>query len=108
MCSDFAANAPEFFLHHAFLDFIWIRWQEKDPACKRAFYLERPMKLISSTFMIIDFIDSYNQGECCKVRYDDFLQRALKPGDYLGRCHGMIRIDCMGECLTYKGCALIA
>ena len=28
MCSVAAANAPEFFLHHAFIDKIWANWQE--------------------------------------------------------------------------------
>ena len=28
MCTVTSANAPEFFLHHAFIDKIWANWQE--------------------------------------------------------------------------------
>lgn len=81
MSTDFAANAPEFFLHHAFLDNIWYRWQEKSPDCKSAFYKGNPNKLIDSPFDSNDFTDSLNQGECVKVIYDDFLEGLLKPGE---------------------------
>ena len=84
MCTDYAANAPEFFLHHAFLDFIWIRWQNKSPGCKRAYFGEKALQLIDSPFWTSDFVDSFNQGECVKVRYDDIIKRVLKPGEYIG------------------------
>lgn len=85
MCSDYAANAPEFFLHHAFLDSIWYRWQTKSVKCKDAYYKNRPIRLIDSPYVSLDFIDSFDQGDCVKVRYDDFLDRVLKPGDDLGK-----------------------
>lgn len=34
MCSVDAANAPEFFLHHGFIDKLWTDWQNKGPAFK--------------------------------------------------------------------------
>ena len=34
MCSIDAANAPEFFLHHGFIDQLWAAWQNKGPAFK--------------------------------------------------------------------------
>ena len=32
MCSEDSANAPEFFLHHGFIDQVWAQWQNKGPA----------------------------------------------------------------------------
>ncbi len=34
MCSVDSANAPEFFLHHGFIDKLWEDWQNKGPAFK--------------------------------------------------------------------------
>jgi len=32
MCTAAASNAPEFFLHHTFMDKIWANWQAQSPA----------------------------------------------------------------------------
>ena len=85
MSSDYAANTPEFFLHHAFLDNIWYRWQEKDAKCKYAYYGKGAWDLIDSSFETSDFIDSFDQGDSVKVKYDDFLLRVMKPGDDTGQ-----------------------
>ena len=85
MCTGYAANAPEFFLHHAFLDNIWYRWQEKSLVCKQAYYGKSPRNLLDSPFTSNDFIDSSDQGEYVKVKYDDFLKRVLRSGDYIGK-----------------------
>ena len=34
MCSQDSANAPEFFLHHGFIDQVWAQWQNKGPSFK--------------------------------------------------------------------------
>ena len=34
MCTQDSANAPEFFLHHGFIDQVWAAWQNKGPAFK--------------------------------------------------------------------------
>ena len=39
MCSDDAASAPEFFLHHGFIDKLWADWQAKSNQHKNAFFL---------------------------------------------------------------------
>ena len=85
MCTVFAASSPEFFLHHTFIDFVWIRWQNNGPICKRAYFADKePWQLVGSPFRTIDFVDSYNQGECVKVRYDDLTKRFIEPGEYIG------------------------
>ena len=84
MCTNYAANSPEFFLHHGCLDNIWWRWQEKSSVCKNAYFRKKAWKLIDSPFETTDFIDSFYQGECVRVKYDDFLIRVLKPGEKLG------------------------
>ena len=38
MCSQDSANAPEFFLHHGFIDKIWADWQNKGPNFKNLPY----------------------------------------------------------------------
>lgn len=38
MCSIDSAAAPEFFLHHGFIDKIWDEWQKKSDAHKNAFF----------------------------------------------------------------------
>ncbi|KAJ7326093.1 hypothetical protein OS493_028351 [Desmophyllum pertusum] len=38
MCSLDSAAAPEFFLHHGFIDKIWADWQKKSDAHKNAFF----------------------------------------------------------------------
>ena len=38
MCTVDSANAPEFFLHHGFIDKIWADWQNKGPGYKNQAY----------------------------------------------------------------------
>ena len=38
MCSGWAAEAPEFFLHHGYIDKIWNDWQEKSPAHRNVYF----------------------------------------------------------------------
>lgn len=38
MCSKLSANAPEFLLHHAFVDKIWADWQKKETRYKNAYF----------------------------------------------------------------------
>ena len=85
MSTDYAANAPEFFMHHGMLDSIWYRWQEKDHKCKYAYFPKNVSKLMDGhPFTTMDFIDSFNQGRCVKVKYDDWIAEKIKPGTNLG------------------------
>lgn len=38
MCSKLSANAPEFLLHHGFVDKIWSDWQKKGASYKKAYF----------------------------------------------------------------------
>ena len=38
MCTPESASAPEFFLHHAFVDKVWDDWQKKSSAHKYAYF----------------------------------------------------------------------
>ena len=85
MSTDYAANAPEFFMHHGMLDSIWYRWQEKDHKCKYAYFPKNVSKVMDAhPFTTMDFIDSFNQGRCVKVKYDDWIAKKIKPGTKLG------------------------
>ena len=92
MSTDYAANSPEFFFHHGFLDNIWWRWQKKSVKCKYAHFGKTSQKLINSRFATNDFMDSSYQGECVKVKYDDFLAKVLKPETKLGEYELVVQI----------------
>ncbi len=79
MCSNYAANAPVFFFHHGFLDNIWYRWQQRHPACIRTYYDKHPVHLVGSKYESKYFVDSHDQGESVKVKYEDFLTGRVDP-----------------------------
>lgn len=60
MCAHNSANAPEFFLHHAFIDKIWADWQEKSTAHMRAYFprLSEHVTLREAQFHPRDYIDT--------------------------------------------------
>ncbi|XP_065062106.1 uncharacterized protein LOC135688960 [Rhopilema esculentum] len=84
MSSNYAANAPEFFLHHGLLDNIWYRWQMKGPACQFAYFPKNVSKLLDAPFKTTDFVNSSNQGHCVSVKYDKFLERVIPAGTDVG------------------------
>lgn len=70
MCSTDSANAPEFFLHHGFIDQIWATWQNKGPAFKNLpHYAQNDKQLPGAPdgYSPKDFYDLNNQPECVKV-----------------------------------------
>eukprot|EP00794_Sanderia_malayensis_P004625 gene4625-5232_t len=77
MCTDFAANAPEFFFHHGFLDNIWYRWQHHRGQCADVFLKNHVTHLLTSNFRSDAFIDSHDQGQSVNVIYEDFLRGRL-------------------------------
>lgn len=62
MCSQDSANAPEFFLHHAFIDKIWADWQERSSAHRVAYFstLPKGVLLNGTQFHPKDYIDTLN------------------------------------------------
>ena len=72
MCTHFAGTAPEFFLHHAFLDKIWFMWQEQSQKHKNAFFENSTQKLIGFPHAAKEMIDSHNLPGLVKVTYSKF------------------------------------
>ncbi|KAJ7370850.1 hypothetical protein OS493_029394 [Desmophyllum pertusum] len=62
MCDHNSANAPEFFLHHAFIDKIWADWQEKSSAHRNAYFprLPRDIRMKLAQFHPREYIDTLN------------------------------------------------
>ncbi|XP_065067352.1 uncharacterized protein LOC135692930 [Rhopilema esculentum] len=69
MCTIDSANAPEFFMHHGFIDKIWYDWQKKSAVNKYAHFLNINQKLQASPYYPRDFIDIADQPKCVKVCY---------------------------------------
>lgn len=82
MCAHNSANAPEFFLHHAFIDKIWADWQEKSTSHMYAFFDSlpddtrmrsaqfHPRDYIDTLYMPHPDIDSFDQDRVCVVYQD--------------------------------------
>ena len=72
MCSKLSANAPEFLLHHAFVDKIWADWQKKGTHYKNA-YFRGIIYLygITPQLRAQNLLDLSKQPEGVCVVYDD-------------------------------------
>lgn len=72
MNSKNAAAAPEFFLHHAFIDKIWSDWQEKGKKHKfNIFFTNQKGKMPGTRKRPKDFLDLSEQPDCICVEYVD-------------------------------------
>ena len=72
MNSKNAATAPEFFLHHAFIDKIWSDWQEKGKKHKfNIFFTNQKGKMPGTRNRPKDFLDLSEQPDCICVQYAD-------------------------------------
>lgn len=70
MCSLDSATAPEFFLHHGFVDKIWWDWQKLSPAHKFNTYFVNQAGLMSSTpYRSRAMLDLNNQPDCVCTDY---------------------------------------
>ena len=70
MCTTDSATAPEFFLHHGFVDKIWWDWQKQSNAHKFNAYFTTQTQLMSSTpYRSRDFLDLNNQPDCVCAEY---------------------------------------
>ena len=69
MCTDDSANAPEFFLHHGFIDQIWAAWQNRGPAFKnQPFYTQNTNAMPGALgYSPADVYDLDNQPGCVRV-----------------------------------------
>ena len=71
MCTIDSANAPEFFMHHGFIDKIWHDYQKKSIANKNAFFPSIKSRLRTTPYYPRDFIDFAKQPKCVKACYDE-------------------------------------
>ena len=70
MATDYSANAPEFWLHHGFLDKIWYMWQLQSYDHKYVHFLQRNQtKMMGCKYTRRDYIDSHSLPKCTRVKY---------------------------------------
>ncbi|XP_020613196.1 uncharacterized protein LOC110051510 [Orbicella faveolata] len=69
MCSIDSASAPEFFLHHGFIDKIWDDWQKKSDAHKNAFFPSVDGFMPGTQVRPVDVIDLSSQPGGVRVEY---------------------------------------
>ena len=72
MCSHESASAPEFFLHHGFIDKIWDDWQKKSPAHKYAYFPTVQGNMPGTDLRPAQLIDLSNQPGGVSVEYEPF------------------------------------
>ena len=72
MCTEEAASAPEFFLHHAFIDKIWDDWQKKSSAHKNAYFPTVLGNMPKTNLRPDQLIDLSNQPGGVSVEYGPF------------------------------------
>ena len=72
MCTGQGAGAPEFILHHAFIDKIWADWQSKGEEHKfNMFFKNQQKKLPATNYRSSEFLDLRNQPDCICAEYVD-------------------------------------
>ena len=72
MCTTDSASAPEFFLHHGFVDKIWADWQKRGTSFKNAYFSrsQGQMQLLNGhQYYRTDLIDLQNRPGCVKASY---------------------------------------
>ena len=79
MCSDYAADSPEFFFHHGFLDNIWYRWQQKSKDRMNVFFKGKKCNLLASPYTRGHFMNSHKLPMCTGVKYQDFVTGKTPP-----------------------------
>ena len=72
MCTSEAASAPEFFLHHTFIDKIWDDWQQKSQAHKNAYFPTVTENMPETQLRPAELIDLANQPGGISVEYEPF------------------------------------
>ena len=79
MCDRQSASAPEFFLHHGFIDKIWDDWQKKSSDHKEAYFPTIDEIMPGTDLRPEQLIDLSNQPGGVSVEYEPF-----KPQEKIG------------------------
>ena len=75
-----ASNAPEFFLHHGFVDKIWADWQEKGIEFLRHEYYSNTTSMPGTMYSPRDVHHLEDQPYCVKVCYEEPQQECTIDG----------------------------
>ena len=86
MCSLEAASAPEFFLHHGFVDKIWDDWQKKSHEHKHAYYPSLTEDMPGTNLKPSELIDLSKQPGDIRVEYEPFQEQENFINKIKGRC----------------------
>ena len=83
MCTTGAAWAPEFFLHHTFVDKYWSEWQEQGVDYKyNDYYVKQTRFMQGTNFLAGDVLDLNNQEGGVCITYeeseDDWIHKTLR------------------------------
>ena len=78
MCTLDSANAPEFFLHHGFIDKIWADWQKKSKLYRDVYFTSINETLPGTGLLPSALIDLSNQPGGINVEYDFSGDRAAR------------------------------
>ena len=77
MATDYASDAPEFWLHHGMLDSIWDEWQSKGLHFKYVGFTNQLNLTLLGFYpkeKRAEFLDNNNLGSCgVKIRYEDII-----------------------------------
>ena len=101
MCTDDSANAPEFFLHHAFIDKIWANWQEYSVEHMEVHFVNVSHNMTGTEYWPGQFVDTYelpdlrrpSTGNTVCVQYDD--PTHPEYDEIMDRLRGMTRQQIM-------------
>ena len=84
MCSGQSAEAPEFFLHHGFIDKTWADRQKQGATQKFAYFHTIKQKMVAIDYYPKDLVDNDNLPGGVRVCYDDpTVNSALKIRQFL-------------------------
>ena len=82
MCCKFASYAPEFFLHHGFIDKLWWDWQSKgDEYMYHEFFNDQTEQMIGTHYYPREFLNLHKMpGDVCDVcaAYEEKIAMNLK------------------------------
>ena len=76
MCSLDSATAPEFFLHHGFVDKIWNDWQKKSESHKNVFFSNMSQRMPGTQVLLSKVLDLSQQPEGIRIEYQSVLSVA--------------------------------
>ncbi|XP_015775789.1 PREDICTED: uncharacterized protein LOC107353911 [Acropora digitifera] len=76
MCSLDSATAPEFFLHHGFVDKIWNDWQKKSESHKNVFFSNMSQRMPGTQVLPSKVLDLSQQPEGIRIEYQSVLSVA--------------------------------